>query len=182
MASKLVDSDGETIPIGSKKPGEAVYRSPGLMAGYYQNEEATREAFRGGWFHNGDVFQYGEQGMRKMFDRLKDVIKTGGENVASGRVESVLERHEEVERAAVIGLPHPRWDEAVTAVVIPKSKENTKKLEAELISFCKQALAPFETPKRVIFVDSIQNTVGGKILKNKVREQYAEFYKGEAVT
>ncbi len=179
MASKLIDINDNTIPIGSDTPGEAVYRSPGLMAGYFKNPEETQKAFRTGWYHSGDVFQYGENNHRKMYDRLKDVIKSGGENVASGRVESVLERHDAVERAAVIGLPHDRWDEAVTAVVIPKSGAIINNLEQELITFCKERLAAYETPKRVLIVESIPVTVGGKLLKHRLRKMYTDLYKEE---
>src|SRR5690606_447824 len=114
LASDVVDETGEPV---RGVPGEAVYRSPIMTAGYYRNPEATAEAFRGGWFHSGDSAQVDEQGLRIMVDRYKDIVKTGGENVSSQRVEAVLHRHPAVGRAAVVGLPHERWGEAVTAVV-----------------------------------------------------------------
>ena len=105
-------------------PGEVVYRSPALTAGYYRDEEATRDAFRGGWFHSGDVCAYDEDGLRIMVDRSKDIIKSGGENVSTLRVESVLVQHPAVAKAAVVGLPHERWGEAVTAFVVAAGRSS----------------------------------------------------------
>lgn len=109
-----------------------------------------------------------------MVDRLKDIVKTGGENVSSLRVESVLVQHPGVMRAAVIGLPDPRWGEAVTAVVMRKPGTETgidPVSEADLIAFCRARLAGFETPKRVVFVDRYPETVGGKVLKHVLRAE-----------
>lgn len=102
------------------------------------------------------------------------VVKTGGENVSSLRVEAVLHQHAGVAKAAVVGLPHERWGEAVTAVVIPDSDQQPT--ETDLIAFCHDRLAGFETPKRVLFVDALPETVGGKVLNYRLREQYAETY------
>jgi acyl-CoA synthetase (AMP-forming)/AMP-acid ligase II len=156
-------------------PGEAVYRSPAVTAGYYRDEPATEEAFRYGWFHSGDSCVYDDQGLRIMVDRYKDIVKTGGENVSSLRVEAVLHQHPGVAKAAVIGLPHERWGEAVTAVVVAEPGQEAS--EADLIAFCHERLAGFETPKRVVFVDALPETVGGKVLKYKLREQYADAYR-----
>ena len=102
---RLWDADGNSLRGTVGEPGEVVYRSPVVTAGYYKDEEATRNAFRGGWFHSGDVCEYDENGLRIMVDRSKDIIKSGGENVSSLRVESVLVQHDTVAKAAVVGLP-----------------------------------------------------------------------------
>ena len=118
LASTVLDPDGRDLASQPGVAGEAVYRSPGMMAGYYRDKEATRHAFRYGWFHSGDSCAYDDAGLRVMLDRYKDIVKTGGENVSSLRVEAVLAQHPDVAKAAVIGLPHPHWSEAVTAVVV----------------------------------------------------------------
>jgi acyl-CoA synthetase (AMP-forming)/AMP-acid ligase II len=145
-----------------------------MTAGYYRNPEATAEAFRGGWFHSGDSTQVDEHGLRIMVDRYKDIVKTGGENVSSQRVEAVLYGHPAVLRAAVIGLPHERWGEAVTAVVVPR--EGATATEEELVAYCRERLAGFETPKAVVFAARLPETVGGKVLKYKLRSQHSDLY------
>ena len=118
LASTVLDPEGQDLKSSPGTPGEAVYRSPSMMSGYYRDEAATREAFRFGWFHSGDSCVYDDEGLRVMLDRYKDIVKTGGENVSSLRVEAVLGLHPGVAKSAVIGLPHAHWGEAVTAVVI----------------------------------------------------------------
>jgi acyl-CoA synthetase (AMP-forming)/AMP-acid ligase II len=156
-----------------------VYRSPAVTAGYYRDRPATEHAFRHGWFHSGDSCVYDADGLRIMVDRYKDIVKTGGENVSSLRVEAVLHQHPAVRKAAVIGLPHDRWGEAVTAVVIPAPARGAgpADLAAELIAFCRDRLAGFETPKGVLFVDALPETVGGKVLKYQLRAQFADTYR-----
>jgi acyl-CoA synthetase (AMP-forming)/AMP-acid ligase II len=145
-----------------------------VTAGYYKDEEATRTAFRGGWFHSGDVCTYDENGLRIMVDRSKDIIKSGGENVSTLRVESVLVQHSSVAKAAVVGLPHDRWGEAVTAFVI--AAEDQEPDPDELIAFSRTKLAGFESPKQIVVVADLPVTVGGKVLKYKLREEYHTFY------
>ena len=169
LASRIIDPGGQSLEGKPGVPGEAVYRSPSTMAGYYRNEEATALAFDGGWFHSGDSCAYDEQGLRVMIDRSKDIVKTGGENVSSLRVESVLVQHPAVARAAVVGLADERWGEAVTAVVI--KKPNVEVTEADLIAFCRAKLAGFETPKKVLFATRYPETVGGKVMKHVLRAQ-----------
>jgi acyl-CoA synthetase (AMP-forming)/AMP-acid ligase II len=167
LGSTVVDENGDSLHDQPGVPGEAVYRSPAMFSGYYRDEASTREAFRGGWFHSGDMCTYGEDGLRVMVDRYKDVVKSGGENVSSIRVESVLYQHPSVGRTAVVGVPDERWGEAVTALVVPADGATVD--EAELIAFCRTKLAGYETPKRVVIVDELPATVGGKILKYRLR-------------
>jgi acyl-CoA synthetase (AMP-forming)/AMP-acid ligase II len=176
LASTVLGPEGQDLKSSPGTPGEAVYRSPSMMSGYYRDEAATREAFRFGWFHSGDSCVYDDEGLRVMLDRYKDIVKTGGENVSSLRVEAVLGLHPGVAKSAVIGLPHPHWGEAVTAVVIRTPGDATT--EAELIAHCRAALAGYETPKAVVFTDALPETVGGKVLKYKLRVTHAAHYDG----
>jgi len=174
LASTVLDPDGADLAGQPGVAGEAVYRSPAVMAGYYRDEDATRHAFRYGWFHSGDSCAYDEAGLRIMVDRYKDIVKTGGENVSSLRVEAVLAQHPEVVKAAVIGLPHPRWSEAVTAVVVLAGGATVS--EDDLIKHCRAQLAGYETPKSVVFVADLPETVGGKVLKYRLRAEHTAHY------
>jgi acyl-CoA synthetase (AMP-forming)/AMP-acid ligase II len=174
LASDVVDELGESLRDQPGVAGEAVYRSPIITAGYYRNEEATREAFRGGWFHSGDSAAVDEDGLRIAVDRIKDIVKTGGENVSSLRVEAVLYEHPGVARAAVVGIPHERWGEAVPAVVVPAA--GAEVTEDDLVAHCRTRLGGYETPKAVVFTEELPETVGGKVLKYKLRARYAEHF------
>lgn len=169
------DNEGSDSGVGGDRGvGEGIYRSPALMAGYYNNPQATSEVFADGWFHGGDAFRTGEKGLRILNDRIKDVIKTGGENVSSIRVESVVSTHPLVDRAVAIGLPHPRWGEAVTVLV--RTRPEAAVDEAALIEFAKTRLAGFETPKAVLFVDEFPETVGNKVKKHELRRQHVGLF------
>jgi acyl-CoA synthetase (AMP-forming)/AMP-acid ligase II len=174
LAADVVDDDGNSLRGTVGVPGEVVYRSPVVTPGYYKDEAATRQAFRGGWFHSGDVCTYDADGLRIMVDRSKDIVKSGGENVSSLRVEAVLFQHPHVQKSAVVGLPHEQWGEAVTAFVI--AEDGASADPAELVAWCRERLAGFETPKRVVLVDELPVTVGGKVLKYKLRAAHAQLY------
>jgi len=174
LASDVVDETGKSLRGQPGVAGEAVYRSPIVTSGYYLDEAATREAFRDGWFHSGDSCMLDEDDLRIMVDRFKDIVKSGGENVSSIRVEAVLYGHPAVLRAAVIGLPHDRWGEAVTAVIV--LKPGATATEQELLDHCRGQLAGYESPKGVVFTDALPETVGGKVLKFKLRAQHAGLY------
>lgn len=172
LASTIMDEDGNDLRGQPGVEGEAVYRSPIMFSGYYRDPEATREAVRGDWLHSGDSFVYDDQGLRIMVDRYKDIVKSGGENVSSIRVESVLQQHPSIARAAVVGVPDDRWGEMVTACVITNPGVGLD--TAEVIAFARERLAGFETPKQIVEMDAFPETVGGKILKYKLRAQLAE--------
>ena len=174
LASQVMDADGNSLEGRPGVPGEAVYRSPVVMGGYYKDRAATEHAFRFGWFHSGDSVMYDDHGLRIMVDRFKDIVKSGGENVSSQRVEAVLALHAAVMKAAVVGLPHERWGEAVTALVI--RRPGVEVAEQELIDHCRGKLAGFEVPKGVVFVDALPETVGGKVLKYKLRAEHAKHF------
>lgn len=171
LASTVMDDEGRDLRGQPGVQGEAVYRSPAMFSGYYRDEKATEEAFAGGWFHSGDSFVYHDDDVRLMVDRYKDIVKSGGENVSSIRVEAVLQQHPQVARAAVIGMPDERWGEAVTACVIPTRPGEFD--EQAVIAFARERLAGFETPKRIVLLDEFPTTVGGKILKYKLRQALA---------
>ncbi len=171
LASDVVDETGDPV---RGEAGEAVYRSPIMAAGYYRDPDATREAFRGGWFHSGDSALVDDDGLRIMVDRYKDIVKSGGENVSSMRVEAVLHEHPAVAKAAVIGLEHARWGEAVTAVVV--AADGATPDPDDVIAFAKERLGRHEVPKAVVVADALPETVGGKVLKYKLRAQHEGLY------
>jgi len=154
--------------------GEIVHRSPHLMLGYFHDDERTAAAFEGGWFHSGDLATVDDEGYITVVDRKKDMIKTGGENVASREVEEALYRLPQVSEVAVIGVPHPYWVEAVVAVVVVKSGHSLT--ESQLLGHCKATLASFKVPKGVIFVDALPKTPSGKLLKRHLREAHTAFF------
>jgi acyl-CoA synthetase (AMP-forming)/AMP-acid ligase II len=169
----IMGPDGALLPNG--ETGEIVYRGPSTMQGYLHNPEATEEAFRHGWFHSGDVGRFGPDGVLWFTDRYKDVIKTGGENVASLEVErAVYDADPKVAGVVVVGLPHERWSEAITAVVVPKPGE-TIDPEALRVAL-KDRLDGYKVPKAVIVVDELPRTSTGKIQKNVVRDRHAAHY------
>jgi long-chain acyl-CoA synthetase len=142
-----------------------------VLEGYFRNEDGTRKAFEGGWFHTGDMARRDQEGFFYIVDRMKDMIITGGENVYSREVEEVLYTHPSVSEAAVVGLPDPRWGENVTAVIV--LRPGMTATEAEIIATAKDRLAGFKKPKKVIFVDELPKTVSGKIIKKDLRERFA---------
>ena len=171
----IMGPDGALLPPG--EAGEIVYRGPSTMSGYLNDEEATATAFAHGWFHSGDVGYFGDDGVLWFTYRSKDVIKTGGENVASIEVEkAVYAADSRVAETVVVGLPHERWSEAITAFVVPKPGETID--PAGLITALKQRLDGFKVPKAVILLDQLPKTSTGKIQKNVVRSEHSKYYEG----
>ena len=168
----VMDDEGRLLPRG--ETGELVYRGPQVMNGYLNQPEATDASMRHGWFHSGDVAHIDEDGAIWFKDRYKDVIKSGGENVASIEVERCLMEHPDVAEAAVIGLPHERWGEAITAVVI--ARPGTRVDEAALLAHCRAQLAPFKVPKAVLLAQEFPRTGTGKIQKHVIRTEHASLY------
>ncbi|MCX7982044.1 MAG: acyl-CoA synthetase [Syntrophales bacterium] len=166
VETRIMGDDGKFVPVG--EVGEIVHRSGHVMTGYLKDPEKTEEAFAFGWFHSGDLGRFDEDGYLYVVDRKKDMIKTGGENVASREVEEVIYQHPAVAEVAVIGLPDPKWIEMVTAVVVLKTGMNI--MEKELIEFCRERLAGFKCPKKIIFLDQLPKNPSGKILKRELKE------------
>jgi fatty-acyl-CoA synthase len=163
--------DPEMNDVGPGVAGELVHRSPQLMIGYWDKPEATAEAFEGGWFHSGDVGWHDTEGYITITDRIKDVINTGGVVVSSREVEDVLFKHPAVSEAAVVSLPHPKWVEAVAAIVVLRPNEAVE--ETALIDYARGELAPFKVPKRIFFAAAIPRNTAGKVLKRVLRDEYA---------
>ena len=169
----IMDPHGALLPQGEQ--GEIVYRGPHTMTEYLKDPEATEAAFAHGWFHSGDVGRFDDDGILWFADRNKDVIKTGGENVASIEVEKAIYAADpDVAEVVVVGLPHERWSEAITAVVVPRPGATID--EAALIARVKTLIDPYKAPKAVVVVDQLPRTSTGKIQKNVVREQLYGHY------
>ncbi len=165
VETRVVDDDGNDVAVGDI--GEVVHRSPQLLTEYFRNPEKTAEAFSGGWFHSGDLATLDDEGYLTIVDRKKDMIKTGGENVSGREVEETIYQLDWVAEVAVIGLPHPHWVEAVTAVVVPKAGAQPD--EDAILRFCQEKLAGFKAPKRILFADDLPRNPSGKILKRELR-------------
>jgi len=168
VETRVVNTAMEDVRVG--EIGEIVHRSPHLLSGYYSDPVKTAAAFAGGWFHSGDLATVDADGYITIVDRVKDMIKTGGENVASREVEETIYCLPAVSEVAVVGLPDPRWIEAVTAIIVVKSGAVLD--EDSVIKHCAGAMAHFKVPKRVVFVDSLPKNPSGKLLKRELRQRY----------
>jgi len=164
---RVVAPDGSDVPNDGITQGEIVARGNVIMAGYYNDPEATERALHGGWFHTGDAAVVHPDGYVEIRDRLKDVIISGGENISSIEVESVLLRHPAVHEVAIVGLPHERWGEAPHAFVVLKPNAQTN--ESELREFARANLAHFKAPHSVTFMNELPKTATGKIQKYILR-------------
>ena len=176
VETRVVDDDDQPVPVG--EVGEIVHRSAHLITEYHGDPEKTAEAFRNGWFHSGDLGRFDEDGYLYVVDRKKDMIKTGGENVASREVEEAIFRHPAVAEVAVFGVPHPTWIEAVTAVVVPKAGEPLTR--DDVMAYCRDTLAHFKAPKLVAIVDQLPKNASGKILKRELRMTYSDAFEAVA--
>ena len=168
----IMDDAGTLLAPG--EIGEIVHRGPNVMAGYFRDPEATERSRAFGWHHTGDLGTFDADGHLIFTDRKKDMIKSGGENVASIVVERALAAHPAVAGAAAIGLPHTRWFEAVTAIVVLKPGADAT--ESAILEHCRARLSPHEIPKAVRFVDAFPVTGTGKIQKNLLRERFSDVY------
>ena len=173
MESRIEDDDGREIN-DIEVSGEICGRGPHVMTMYFKEPDKTEEAMKGGWFHSGDLGVLDQDRYITVVDRKKDMIKTGGENVASREVEEAIYLHPDVEEVAVVGLRHPKWVEAVAAVIKPKA--GTSPSEKDLLAHCKAHLSSFKVPKKIILVDELPKTPTGKILKRDMRETYKDIF------
>ena len=176
MESRL--EDDSFVPIAQPNvPGEICGKGPHALIMYFKDADKTEEAMKGGWFHSGDIGVMDEDRYITVADRKKDMIKTGGENVPTREVEEAIYLDKRVQEVAVIGLPDPKWVEAVTAVIVLKPGE--KMTEEEVIAHCRKELAGFKCPKKVIFLDALPKTPTGKILKREMRATYKDMFYGK---
>ena len=162
----------EQVPMDGQTQGEIMFRGNGVMKGYYKNPEATAEAFKGGWFHSGDIAYQHPDAYMKIADRAKDIIISGGENVSSVEVEGVLMHHPAVLLCAVVAKPDEKWGEVPCAFV--ELKEGMEVSEQDLIAFARTELAGFKTPKQIIF-EELPKTSTGKIQKFQLRKRFDTF-------
>jgi acyl-CoA synthetase (AMP-forming)/AMP-acid ligase II len=168
--SRLVDDDGNDVAQG--EIGEVLGRSAALMSGYWRNPQATAEALRDGWMHTGDLAYRDAEGYLYLVDRRDDKIVTGGENVFPSEIENVIGSHPGVHEAAVIGVPHEVWGEAVAAVVV--LREGAVVTETDINAHCRGALAGYKVPKLIHFAaDPLPRTATGKLLRRDLRDDWA---------
>ncbi|HUZ32051.1 MAG TPA: fatty acyl-CoA synthetase [Xanthobacteraceae bacterium] len=172
VETRVVDDRMRDVAPG--EIGEIVHRSPHLMLGYFHDDERTKTAFENGWFHSGDLATIDADGYIYVVDRKKDMIKTGGENVASREVEEMIYKLPQVSEVAVVGVPHPRWVEAVVAVVVVKAGQTLSKEAVH--SHCAAHLAPFKAPKDIVFAEALPKNPSGKLLKRELRREHAGLF------
>lgn len=172
ISLKLVKEDGTEAKVG--ETGEILMRGPTVAKGYFNDEKRTKASFEGGWFKSGDLAVMDKDGFLYFVDRKKDIIRTGGENVPSIEVERELLTHKSVAEAAVVGIKHSYWMEAVTAFVTAKKGQNID--PEELTEYLKGRIANYKVPKKVIFLDSLPHNASGKILKKDLRENFKDLY------
>ena len=165
---RIVGPEGQEVPRGTV--GEIVVRGPNVMQGYWNKPELTAVALRDGWMHTGDGGRMDTDGFISVVDRIKDMIKTGGENVYSAEVENALAQHPAVSASAVIGIPDEQWGEAVHAVVVRNPGHSIS--ATDLIAHCKALIAGYKSPRTVAFTDALPLSGAGKVLKTKLREPF----------
>jgi long-chain acyl-CoA synthetase len=170
--TEIMDDNGNLLPRG--EVGELVHRGPNVMMGYYKDPKATEEARKFGWHHTGDLALIDANGEVLFLDRKKDMIKSGGENVASVKIEETLLAHPAVQNAAVVGLPHPQWGEAVSAFV--KLKPGAQASEADISEHCRKSLGGFQVPKMIRILEEMPMTATGKLRKVELRQAYSDHF------
>jgi fatty-acyl-CoA synthase len=174
----IMDRDHNVL--GPNEVGELCIRGGNVTTGYWNRPEATAEAIMthpatgagGPWLHSGDAAKYDDEGFYYIVDRWKDMFISGGENVYPAEVENVIYHHPAVAEVAVIGIPHPKWQEVGRALVV--AKEGHKLSEEEIIEFCRGKLAKYKIPKSVVFLDALPRTAAGKVLKRDLRKEYGD--------
>ena len=166
---RVVDEEMNDVPADGETMGEIVMRGNNVMKGYFADEEATAEAFRGGWFHSGDLGVMHPDGYVELRDRAKDVVISGGENISTVEVEQAIVSHPAVLEAAVIGMPDEQWGERPKAFVVLKPGSDASELE--LIDHCRERIARYKSPKAVELIDELPKTSTGKVQKYELRER-----------
>ena len=167
VAIRVVDPDLKDVPQG--EVGEIVYQGTGLMEGYWQNAEATQEAFEGGWFHSGDLVRMDDEGFLYVVDRAKDMIISGGENIYCAEVENVLADHPDIAEVSLVGIEHEKWGETPVAVVTLARSDSDLDIAA-LREWAAERLAKYKLPTMLQVVDELPRNASGKVLKPALRE------------
>jgi len=171
VEARIVDDDMNDVPQG--EVGEIVYRGATVLQYYWNNPEATAEAFHGGWFHSGDLVREDEEGYMYVVDRKKDMIISGGENIYCAEVEAAIDSHQKVREVAIIGVPHEKWVETPLAVVVPTDASDPPSQD-EIIEWCRERLASYKKPSRMVIIDELPRNASGKVLKFQLREEYSK--------
>jgi fatty-acyl-CoA synthase len=175
---RVVGPDGKDVAPDGEETGEIVVRSPWTTPGYYKDPERTQELWAGGWLHTGDVANVDEHGYIQIVDRIKDVIKSGGEWIVSLELENLLSLHEDVLEAAVIGIPDERWDERPLAIITPKEgaegRVTVETMREHLRKYVDDGtITSWAVPDKYVFVEELPKTSVGKIDKKVLRSQYS---------
>ena len=176
---EIVDPNGKPLPHDGISTGEVVVRTPWLTQGYLKDPEKSEQLWENGWLHTGDIGYFDEEGYLQVTDRLKDVIKTGGEWVSSLELEDIISQHPAVSEAAVIGIPDEKWGESPMALVVPKPEFVDNVTEEELKDHFKRyvnegIIPKYGIPKRILIVDAIAKTSVGKLNKKELRKQFGK--------
>ena len=165
---RIEDREGNVL--GPNQIGELCIRGGNVTTGYWNRPEATAEAIVDGWLHSGDAAKYDDEGFYYIVDRWKDMFISGGENIYPAEVENVIYQHPAVAEVAVIGVPHPKWQEVGRAIVVVKGGSTLT--EEGIIDFCQGKLARYKIPKSVAFTSELPRTAAGKVLKGQLREMF----------
>jgi fatty-acyl-CoA synthase/long-chain acyl-CoA synthetase len=169
VEARIVDAEMNDVPRGAV--GEIVYRGPLVMTGYWNQPEATAEAFRGGWFHSGDLVREDEDGYLFVVDRVKDMIISGGENIYCAEVENVLAAHPKIADVALIGVPDAKYGEAPLAVAVARDPDDPP-TTADVAAFCRERLAAYKRPRDLVLVAALPRNPSGKVLKTRLRDDH----------
>ncbi|WP_214367127.1 long-chain-fatty-acid--CoA ligase [Pseudonocardia sp. H11422] len=167
---RVVDEEMNDVPRG--EVGEIVYRGPTVMTEYWGKPAETAEAFRGGWFHSGELVRQDADGYFYVVDRKKDMIISGGENIYCAEVENVLAGHPQIADVALIGVPDPKWGETPLAVIVPADPADPP-TAAAIEAYCREHLAAYKRPREITFVEALPRNPSGKVLKTRLREERA---------
>ena len=167
---KIFDDDGNEVP--TDEAGEVCVRGPNVTPGYLNRPDENKKAFKNGWFHTGDVGRVDKNGILFLMDRKKDMIVSGGENIYTSEVESALYKHNDIFECAVIGVPDKKFGESLFAVIVPVPGKDLN--EEIIINHCRKHIAGYKIPRKMDFVKELPKSAMAKILKNKLREIYAE--------
>jgi len=181
LEMRVENSSGDEIKWNGEEMGELLVRGPWVAKDYYKDPDETFLKMTNGWFRTGDIVTVDEEGYVKIVDRIKDVIKTGGEWISSVDLENAIMAHPGVLEATVIGLPHPKWDERPLACVVPRPEAKGKLTEQEILDFLSPKFAKWWLPDKIIFIDEIPKTSVGKFDKKVLRQKYENLYQEEEI-
>jgi fatty-acyl-CoA synthase len=177
--ARVVDVEGRELPWDGQSFGELQVRGPWVISGYYRDERGS-DSFQDGWFRTGDVATIDAEGYVQIVDRTKDLVKSGGEWISTVDLENEIMAHPQVLEAAVIAVPHPRWQERPLACVVPRPEARDSLSPGEILAFLSGRVAKWQLPDEVIFIESVPKTSVGKFDKKVLRERFKDYQLPEA--